>query len=664
MKSCFHRLIWAMGLWLACGWLAGPTVRGQEVLRWLEYTNLWRYHQTGADLGSAWKEPAFDDSGWPSGAGLLAWETNMPSMYPVPVNTVLALGEPAVITYYFRTTFELAEVPAALAELWATAYADDGCVVYLNGLEVGRVRVPVGQGYQTLTTGVAPYEGVGEVFSIRPDVLRPGRNVLAAEVHQSAVGSSDVVWGLKLRAVVATPIAVTGQPASRSAIVGQTNVFSVETTGGPVVYQWFKDGAAVADATNRTLTLAGIQLTNAGDYTVMASNRLGARFSQEATLTVVPATSGDQDRTGPRVVRALIRGTLNNFVDIEFSERIASASVVSTCCVVRSLDDDSLVPVASLLTSGSTVRLRMTGENWAPVGTNSYQVIVNRIADTSPNANRVPPDSRAPVLRLRQTEVLATNALWDHHAFVLEDPSVLEGEWYRPDLVLSEFWRAGRPPFYTPAAGGSTCLGPGLTSLPFQFHPMLFRTTFEVTNDLPTDVTLVLGGVATSGLAVYLNGGEVYREGLPPAPAALTVDTRATALSTVLACRDRVISNVRLRQGTNHLACAVYQYRDGQSFPTVGYAVQFGLAGRLEYYEGPPWPLPPSPRLDATPIGSAASPALRLSWSGPGFALETSTNLGLGGASAPFGPWMDVTNMSNPYTNFVTGPARFFRLKQ
>ena len=55
---------------------------------------------------------------------------------------------------------------------------------------------------------------------------------------------------------------------------------------------------------------------------------------------------------------------------------------------------------------------------------------------------------------------------------------------------------------------------------------------------------------------------------------------------------------------------------------------------------------------------------VRFSWTGGGYALESSTNLNLGPASYPLGPWQEVANMSNPYTYILTGPQRFFRLKK
>jgi hypothetical protein len=58
---------------------------------------------------------------------------------------------------------------------------------------------------------------------------------------------------------------------------GYTNTLSVGAWGtGPLSYQWFDNGMAINNATNQTLTLAGIQFTNAGLYTVVVTSPLGS----------------------------------------------------------------------------------------------------------------------------------------------------------------------------------------------------------------------------------------------------------------------------------------------------------------------------------------------------------------------------------------------------
>jgi hypothetical protein len=60
----------------------------------------------------------------------------------------------------------------------------------------------------------------------------------------------------------------------------------------PVIYQWYKGGTNIGAGSYSTLTLTNVTPSNAGDYTVVASNPFGMRGSPVFTLTVVtPATA-------------------------------------------------------------------------------------------------------------------------------------------------------------------------------------------------------------------------------------------------------------------------------------------------------------------------------------------------------------------------------------
>jgi hypothetical protein len=53
-------------------------------------------------------------------------------------------------------------------------------------------------------------------------------------------------------------------------------------------------------------------------------------------------------------------------------------------------------------------------------------------------------------------------------------------------------------------------------------------------------------------------------------------------------------------------------------------------------------------------------PQAQLSWTGPGFALEATTN-----ASNPQpGPWFEAPNMANPFVVDLNQPYRLFRLRK
>lgn len=82
------------------------------------------------------------------------------------------------------------------------------------------------------------------------------------------------------------------QPLNQSAQVGGSVEFAAEADGtAPLNYQWFKDAAALAGATNVPLILTNVQLANAGAYFVVVTNVAGSATSQVATLTVtIPPT--------------------------------------------------------------------------------------------------------------------------------------------------------------------------------------------------------------------------------------------------------------------------------------------------------------------------------------------------------------------------------------
>jgi len=174
----------------------------------VDWTQTWRYQQTTNLDGQPWFAPDYDDAAWPSGPGLLAFESNssltgliqtsLDDPRRPPGDTGLQPGH----AYYFRTTFVVPAQPTNLACV-AELRVDDGSVVYLNGQEVLRVRMPAGPvSHNTLATDTPPggdATGV-ESFTLPGAWFLNGTNVLAVSVHQQSTNSSDIVWGLRLTA--------------------------------------------------------------------------------------------------------------------------------------------------------------------------------------------------------------------------------------------------------------------------------------------------------------------------------------------------------------------------------------------------------------------------------------------------------------------------------
>lgn len=94
----------------------------------------------------------------------------------------------------------------------------------------------------------------------------------------------------------ATPPEIQYQPRSQTVILYQPVAFGVIVRGSaPISYQWRKDGAAIAGATNDQFHLSHAQRPDAGRYSVVVSNAGGGTISEEAILTVNYPRSGDVD---------------------------------------------------------------------------------------------------------------------------------------------------------------------------------------------------------------------------------------------------------------------------------------------------------------------------------------------------------------------------------
>jgi hypothetical protein len=174
----------------------------------IAYNKVWKYMQTSNLDGVNWTATNFNVSAWPSGPGLLAFENNS-AITPL-TNTVLndpRTGTAFVLSghgYYFRTTLNFPDNPASYT-FNASAYVDDGAVLYVNGNEITpRIRMNDGTvTNMTLASGTPPPNSDAtnsDAFTIPASAFRVGTNFIAVEVHQFTTDSSDIVFGLKLEA--------------------------------------------------------------------------------------------------------------------------------------------------------------------------------------------------------------------------------------------------------------------------------------------------------------------------------------------------------------------------------------------------------------------------------------------------------------------------------
>ncbi|MDX2306589.1 MAG: T9SS type A sorting domain-containing protein [Microscillaceae bacterium] len=149
----------------------------------------WKYEDSGADLGTAWRAPAFDDSAWNTGE----------SQFGFGDNDEETLITPGRITYYFRKQININT--ANYSSYVLKLLRDDGIAVYINGTEVHRNNLAAG----AASTAVAGFcrEASEDTFveiPIAPGVFINGNNVIAVEIHNCAAGDVDLSFDFELLA--------------------------------------------------------------------------------------------------------------------------------------------------------------------------------------------------------------------------------------------------------------------------------------------------------------------------------------------------------------------------------------------------------------------------------------------------------------------------------
>ncbi|MFT5855056.1 MAG: hypothetical protein ACI8XO_002304, partial [Verrucomicrobiales bacterium] len=155
----------------------------------------WKYLDNGSDQGTAWRASAFNDTNWDSGPAVLGYGE------PTVLTTISYGPTPSqkYTTSYFRKTLN---VTAAASILGGEVLVkrDDGAVVYLNGTEIGRSSMPTGAvDYQTFANAASD-DGAGfHSLNVPANLFIEGDNLIAVEIHQASLNSSDTQFDLELK---------------------------------------------------------------------------------------------------------------------------------------------------------------------------------------------------------------------------------------------------------------------------------------------------------------------------------------------------------------------------------------------------------------------------------------------------------------------------------
>ncbi len=235
----------------------------------------WRYRADGADLGTAWQTPGFADGTWASGPGRFGWGTS---------GNATDLGRTHPLTSYFRTTFPVADA-SQVKSLVLSSRELQGAVLYLNGVEAGRVNMASGPVTAASTAAgylTAAQEAATTAVTVPASLLVNGTNTLAVEVHQMRAGSSRAwfdleasLYGSGADTTAPTAPTLTAAAAPTGGIaLGWTGSSDDTAVGGYLVQ---RDGATatVVGPTATAWTDAGVDTTVSHTYQVVAFDTAG-----------------------------------------------------------------------------------------------------------------------------------------------------------------------------------------------------------------------------------------------------------------------------------------------------------------------------------------------------------------------------------------------------
>ena len=155
---------------------AAPLVRPVKAAEAVPLGSTWSYFRATSPPATSWRTGSLN---WPRGSAPFGFGRNTGTL----ATALPRAGGSQPLSSYFRTEFTLHHVPTAMS---VTTWADDGVVLYLNGIEIGRANVPASAVSHDAYATAAPSSSAARssllAFTVPLSAIRTGANFLAAHV--------------------------------------------------------------------------------------------------------------------------------------------------------------------------------------------------------------------------------------------------------------------------------------------------------------------------------------------------------------------------------------------------------------------------------------------------------------------------------------------------
>ncbi|QHV94814.1 purple acid phosphatase family protein [Spirosoma endbachense] len=297
----------------------------------------WRYSDKGSTPPSqtvgpityTWKDLGYDDSSptsWSAGASELGYGDGDES-------TVVSFGPSSTnkfITTYFRKTVN--DFAVLTRFRYKIRYErDDGIIIYVNGVEVRRDGMPSGTITNTTssTLNVEDPPNTFYEFYLPNGTLQSGNNVIAAEIHQIGLTSSDISFDLEL--------------------IAETNTNTLAATALPITSTTTSNWKYVDNGIDRGSTWRALgfddsywQQTNIG---TVSRGRMGYGESDDPnTSTFDPASSNPFNANSYTNYVSFGTSPTNKFITTYFRKKVNIPNVAANPGYeLRFMRDDGIV---------------------------------------------------------------------------------------------------------------------------------------------------------------------------------------------------------------------------------------------------------------------------------------------------------------------------------
>ncbi len=153
------------------------------------------------DAPQNWQSLYFDDSQWDFGQAPLGYGRENEVLTEISYGPD-SLAKP--MTAYFRREIYLESVQDLPDSLLLGLKRDDGAVVYVNGAEVWRSNMPVGElNHHSPAAGISL--GQQDYHTLSTGFFQQGLNVIGVEVHQASTMDPDLIFDLELMPIPQKP---------------------------------------------------------------------------------------------------------------------------------------------------------------------------------------------------------------------------------------------------------------------------------------------------------------------------------------------------------------------------------------------------------------------------------------------------------------------------